>query len=235
MNPVVERELKQQRTPKPADRRKAHIHGRHGEALCVCASSRLDRKKHPGPTGYRYADMIKIRPIRSMCFALVAFVLLAAGSVHAQGAEFALHGGRALDEYRNGLGGGAYLNIPTGIRTIHVGARGTYHIPTKTDEGEISLLMYGVDVGVTLLSSPLVVRAVGGLGRAQASYEQVIVEGDVRTDITRTTNTYYMQPGVLVGVSLGLAFVGIEGRYVRLDKGIRTYAAYATVGFKVGR
>ena len=156
-------------------------------------------------------------------------------SAHAQGAEFSFHGGRVLDEYENGVGGGAYLNLPTGIRTIHLGARATYHLPAKTDEGEISLLMYGVDAGVTLVSSPIVVRVTGGLGRAQVSEETVIVDGDVRTDITRTTNTYYVQPGAMVGVSLGIAFVGIEGKYIRLDKGTSTYAAYAMVGFKVGR
>lgn len=160
---------------------------------------------------------------------------VATESAHAQGAEFNFHGGRVLDEYENGVGGGAYLNIPTGIRTIHVGGRATYHLPAKTDQGEISLLMYGVDAGVTLVSSPIVVRVTGGLGRAQVSEETVIVDGDVRTDITRTTNTFYMQPGALIGVSLGIAFVGIEGKYIHLDNGTSTYAAYAMVGFKVGR
>lgn len=165
----------------------------------------------------------------------VLSIFLATDSIYAQGVEFSFHGGRTLDEYENGVGGSVNVNIPTGIRTIHAGARATYHIPTPTDEGEISLLLYGVDAGVTIVSSPILIRATGGLGRAQVSEEMVIMEDDTRTDIIRTTNTYYFQPGVMLGVSLGIVFVGIEGRYIRLDKGPSTAAVYAMVGFKVGR
>ena len=165
----------------------------------------------------------------------VLSIIFAADSVHAQGVEFSFHGGRTLEEYENGVGGSVNVNIPTGVRTIHAGARATYHIPTPTDEGEISLLMYGVDAGVTIVSSPILIRATGGVGRAQVSENMVILEDDTRTDITRTTNTYYVQPGIMLGVSLGIVFVGVEGRYIRLDKGPSTAAAYATVGFKVGR
>ncbi len=154
---------------------------------------------------------------------------------HAQGAEFSFHGGQALDEYERGGGGSVILNLPTGIRTIHVGARATYHVTTTEGDGEKSLLLYGVDTGVTLVSSPILVRATMGVGRAQDSEETVIVEDDTRTIITRMTNTYYAHPGVMIGMSLGIVFVGLEGRYISLDKGVSTSAVYATVGFKVGR
>ena len=173
------------------------------------------------------------RPIgQALC---VLFVLAGAESVRAQGAEFSFHGGQALEEYQRGGGGSVVVNLPTGIRTVHAGARATYHLTTTEEDGEKSLLLYGVDVGVTLVSSPILVRAMAGIGRAQDSQETVIVEGDTRTVITRTTNTYYAQPGVLIGVPIGIAFVGIEGRYIRLDKGMSTTAVYAMVGFKVGR
>ncbi len=164
---------------------------------------------------------------------LLAF--LAAEQVHAQGAEFSFHGGQALDEYERGGGGSVLVNLPTGIRTVHIGARATYHLTTTEGDGEKSLLLYGVDAGVTLVSSPILVRAVAGIGRAQDSEETVLMEGDTRTVITRTTNTYYAHPGVMIGASLGIAFVGVEGRYIRLDKGTSTTAVYAMVGFKVGR
>ncbi len=160
---------------------------------------------------------------------------LAAEPVHAQGAEFGFHGGQALDEYERGGGGSVVVNLPTGIRTVHVGARATYHLTTTEGDGEKSLLLYGVDAGVTLVSSPILVRATMGVGRAQDSEETVLMEGDTRTVITRTTNTYYAHPGVMVGVSLGIVFVGLEGRYISLDKGVSTSAVYAMVGFKVGR
>ncbi len=159
----------------------------------------------------------------------------AAEPAHAQGAEFSFHGGQALDEYDRGGGGSVILNLPTGIRTIHVGAKATYHLTTTEGDGEKSLLLYGVDAGVTLVSSPILVRAMMGVGRAQDSEETVILEDDTRTVITRTTNTYYAHPGVMIGMSLGIVFVGLEGRYISLDKGVSTSAVYATVGFKVGR
>ncbi len=165
----------------------------------------------------------------------VLFAIAGTGPAYGQGAEFSFHGGQALEEYERGGGGSVIVNLPTGIRTVHIGARATYHLPTPKDEGEISMLLYGVDAGVTLVSSPILVRAVAGIGRAQVSEQTVILEEDSRTDITKTTNTYYAQPGVMIGMSLGIAFVGIEGRYIRLDKGMSTTAVYATVGFKVGR
>lgn len=167
----------------------------------------------------------------------VVFLLAfpAAEPAHAQGAEFSFHGGQALDEYDRGGGGSVILNLPTGIRTIHVGAKATYHLTTTEGDGEKSLLLYGVDAGVTLVSSPILVRAMMGVGRAQDSEETVILEDDTRTVITRTTNTYYAHPGVMIGMSLGIVFVGLEGRYISLDKGVSTSAVYATVGFKVGR
>lgn len=168
-------------------------------------------------------------------FLCVLSVFLFTRSALAQGAEFSFHGGQALEEYERGGGGSVIVNLPTGIRTIHLGARATYHLTTPEGDGEKSLLMYGVDAGVTLVSSPLVVRAMFGVGRAQDSVETMMVEDDTRTDITRTTNTYYAQPGVMIGASLGIVFVGIEGRYISLDKGVSTTAVYATVGFKVGR
>lgn len=163
------------------------------------------------------------------------FAFPAVEPVHAQGAEFSFHGGQALNEYERGGGGGVILNLPSGIRTIHVGARATYHLSTIEGDGEKSLLLYGVDAGVTLVSSPILVRAMIGVGRAQDSEETVIREDDTRTIITRTTDTYYAHPGVMIGMSLGIVFVGLEGRYISLDKGVSTSAVYATVGFKVGR
>jgi len=160
---------------------------------------------------------------------------IATAQVHAQGAEFSFHGGQAVDEYERGGGGSVLLNLPTGIRTVHVGARATYHLTTTETDGEKSLLLYGVDAGVTLVSSPILLRAMIGVGRAQDAEETVIQQDDTRTDITRTTNTYYAQPGVMIGMSLGIAFVALEGRYISLDKGVSTPAVYATVGFKVGR
>ena len=175
------------------------------------------------------------RPIGHALCVLFVLAVAVAESVRAQGAEFSFHGGQALEEYQRGGGGSVVVNLPTGIRTVHAGARATYHLTTTEEDGEKSLLLYGVDVGVTLVSSPILVRAMAGIGRAQDSEETVIVEGDTRTVITRTTNTYYAQPGVLIGVPIGIAFVGIEGRYIRLDKGMSTTAVYAMVGFKVGR
>lgn len=157
------------------------------------------------------------------------------GSAHAQGAEFGFHGGQAVEEYERGGGGSLIINLPTGIRTVHVGARATYHVAKTEDEGEQSLLLYGVDAGVTLVSSPFLVRAMIGVGRAQDSSQTVIRDDDTRTATTTTTNTYYAQPGVLIGASLGPVFAGIEGRYINLEKGVSTAAVYAMVGFKVGR
>ncbi len=154
--------------------------------------------------------------------------------VQAQGAEFGLHGGQATEEYERGGGGSVMLNLPTGIRTVHVGARATYHLAPSEGDGEKSLLLYGLDAGVTVVSSPILVRAMIGVGRAQDSEQTVEQNGDTRTDITRTTNTYYAQPGVLIGASLGMVFVGIEGRYINLEKGVSTTAVYAMVGFRVG-
>lgn len=167
-----------------------------------------------------------------LCVVVVAGVT---GRAHGQGAEFSFHGGQAVEEYERGGGGGLVVNLPTGIRTFHVGARATYHVAKTEDEGEKSLLLYGVDAGVTLVSSPILVRAMIGVGRAQDSEQTVIRDGDTRTATTTTTNTYYAQPGVLIGASLGPAFVGIEGRYINLEKGVSTAAVYAMVGFKVGR
>ena len=62
------------------------------------------------------------------------------GSAHGQGAEFAFHGGQAVEEYERGGGGSLVVNLPTGIRTVHVGARATYHVAKTDDEGEKSLL-----------------------------------------------------------------------------------------------
>lgn len=168
-------------------------------------------------------------------FVVTLFAFPSAEPVHAQGAEFSFHGGQALNEYERGGGGSVILNLPSGIRTIHVGARATYHLTTIEGDGEKSLLLYGVDAGVTLVSSPILVRAMIGIGRAQDSEETVIREDDTRTIITRTTDTYYAHPGVMIGMSLGIVFVGLEGRYINLDKGVSTSAVYATVGFKVGR
>lgn len=167
-----------------------------------------------------------------LCMVLVAD---ATGSARPQGAEIAFHGGQAVEEYERGGGGSLVVNLPTGIRTVHVGARATYHVAKTDDEGEKSLLLYGVDAGVTLVSSPILVRAMIGVGRAQDSEQTVIRDDDTRTATTTTTNTYYAQPGVLIGASLGPAFVGIEGRYINLEKGVSTAAVYAMVGFKVGR
>ena len=168
---------------------------------------------------------------------ILSVVVFAAvtGSAHAQGAEFAIHGGQAVEEYERGGGGSVVVNLPTGIRTVHVGARATYHVAKTEDEGEKSLLLYGVDAGVTLVSSPILVRAMIGVGRAQDSSQTVIRDDDTRTATTTTTNTYYAQPGLLIGASLGPLSVGIEGRYINLEKGVSTAAVYAMVGFKVGR
>lgn len=178
-------------------------------------------------------------PGTRLAYRIIFFVSLlafpSAEAAHAQGAEFSFHGGQALNEYERGGGGGVILNLPSGIRTIHVGARATYHLSTVEGDGEKSLLLYGVDAGVTLVSSPILVRAMMGIGRAQDSEETVIREDDTRTVITRTTDTYYAHPGVMIGMSLGIVFVGLEGRYISLDKGVSTSAVYATVGFKVGR
>ncbi len=173
--------------------------------------------------------------IRRAACLLWLLAALAPEPARAQGAEFGLLGGQATEEYERGGGGSIVLNLPTGIRTVHVGARATYHLATTEDDGEKSLLLYGVDAGVTLVSSPVLVRAMIGIGRAQDSEQTVILDGDTRTDITRTTNTYYVQPGVLIGASLGIVFVGVEGRYINLDKGVSTTAVYAMVGFKVGK
>ena len=167
-----------------------------------------------------------------LCIVVTAAVT---GSAGAQGAEFSFHGGQAMEEYERGGGGSLAINLPTGIRIVHIGARATYHVAKTDDEGEKSLLIYGVDAGVTLVSSPILVRAMIGVGRAQDSEQTVVRNDDTRTATTTTTNTYYAQPGVLIGVPLGIAFVGIEGRYIRLDKGVSTAAVYAMVGFKVGR
>ena len=179
--------------------------------------------------------MTVLQMIRRAACLLWLMAAFAPEPARAQGAEFGLHGGQATEEYERGGGGSVVVNLPTGIRTVHVGARATYHLAATEDDGEKSLLLYGVDAGVTLVSSPILVRAMIGVGRAQDSEEKVQVEGDTRTVIARTTNTYYAQPGVLIGVSLGFAFVGIEGRYINLDKGVSTTAVYATVGFKVGK
>lgn len=174
-----------------------------------------------------------------LAYRIIFFVSLLAfpspEAARAQGAEFSFHGGQALNEYERGGGGGVILNLPSGIRTVHVGARATYHLKKTEGDGEKSLLLYGVDAGVTLVSSPILVRAMMGIGRAQDSEETVTLEDDTRTVITRTTNTYYAHPGVMIGMSLGIVFVGLEGRYISLDKGVSTSAVYATVGFKVGR
>lgn len=170
---------------------------------------------------------------RTACL-LCIMALVATESVHAQGAEFSFHGGQAVEEYERGGGGGVVVNLPTGIRTVHIGARATYHVAKTEDEGEKSLLLYGVDAGVTLVSSPILVRAMIGVGRAQDSEQTVIRDDDTRTATTTTTNTYYAQPGVLIGASLGPMFAGIEGRYINLEKGVSTAAVYAMVGFKVG-
>ena len=179
-------------------------------------------------------SIILYRSVRRTIFVVSLLAFLVPVPVHAQGAEFSFHGGQAVEEYERGGGGSVIVNLPTGIRTIHVGARATYHLTSTMDDGEKSLLLYGVDAGVTLVSSPILVRAMIGVGRAQDAEETVIVEDDTRTDITRTTNTYYAQPGVMIGMSLGIVFVGLEGRYISLDKGVSTTAVYATVGFKVG-
>lgn len=177
-----------------------------------------------------------MRILNRVGFMLCVLVAVAGtGSIHGQGAEFSFHGGQAVEEYERGGGGSMVVNLPTGIRTVHIGARATYHVVTTQDEGEKSLLLYGVDTGVTLVSSPLLVRVMLGVGRAQDSEQKVIRDEDTRTVTTTTTNTLYAQPGVLVGASLGLAFVGIEGRYINLEKGVSTAAIYAMVGFKVGR
>ena len=167
-----------------------------------------------------------------LCVVVTASVT---GSVHGQGAEIAFHGGQAVEEYERGGGGSLVVNLPTGIRTVHVGARATYHVAKTEDEGEQSLLLYGVDAGVTLVSSPILVRAMIGVGRAQDSEQTVTRNDDTRTATTTTTNTYYAQPGLLIGASLGPLSVGIEGRYINLEKGVSTAAVYAMVGFKVGR
>ena len=171
---------------------------------------------------------------RAVCL-LWLMAAVAAEPAHAQGAEFSFHGGQAREAYERGGGGSVIVNLPTGIRTVHVGARATYHLTTTEGDGDKSLLLYGVDAGVTLVSSPILVRAMAGIGRAQDSEETVVLDDDTRTVITRTTNTYYAQPGVMIGASLGMVFAGVEGRYIRLDKGASTVAVYATVGFKVGR
>ena len=171
---------------------------------------------------------------RTACL-LWLMIAVAPERAHAQGAEFGFHGGQAVEEYDRGGGGSVILSLPTGIRTVHIGARATYHLAESETGGEKSLLLYGVDAGVTLVSSPILVRAMIGVGRAQDSDETRNLEDDTRTVITRTTSTYYAQPGVFVGASLGIAFVGIEGRFINLDKGVSTTAVYAMVGFKVGR
>ena len=176
--------------------------------------------------------------LQLICRAVCLMWLMAAVTperTHAQGAEFGFHGGQATEKYERGGGGSVIVSLPTGIRTVHVGARATYHLAKTGDDGEKSLLLYGVDAGVTLVSSPILVRAMIGVGRAQDSEKSMNLEDDTRTDITRTTNTFYAQPGVFIGTSLGIAFVGIEGRYINLDKGVSTTAVYAMVGFKVGR
>ncbi|MYA76827.1 MAG: hypothetical protein F4Y17_04375 [Gemmatimonadetes bacterium] len=60
-----------------------------------------------------------------LCVVVIASVT---GSVHGQGAEIAFHGGQAVEEYERGGGGSLVVNLPTGIRTVHVGARATYHV-----------------------------------------------------------------------------------------------------------
>ena len=167
-----------------------------------------------------------------LCIAVAAAV---SDSARAQGAEFTFHGGQAVEEYERGGGGSLIVNLPTGIRTVHVGARATYHVAKTEAGGEKSLLLYGVDAGVTLVSSPILVRAMIGVGRAQDSAQTVIQNDDTRTATSTTTKTYYAQPGVLIGASLGPAFVGIEGRYINLEKGVSTAAVYAMAGFKIGR
>lgn len=172
---------------------------------------------------------------RSVFILCIVTILGASEPVYPQGVEFSFHGGQAMEDYKNGVGASINLNIPTGIKTIHAGGRAIYHFPTSTNDRDISLLLYGVDLGFTLLSSPIFIRAKGGLGRAQVSESLVILDDQIRTEITRTTDTYYVQPSINFIFSLGIAFVGIEGTYIRIDEGPNTMAVYGTVGFKVGR
>ena len=175
------------------------------------------------------------RLVRCVLAIGVLFVLAATETARAQGMELRLLGGRALEEYETGAGGAVGVNLPTGVKPVFVGARGVYYLPVEKSGGEVSMLLYGIDVGVTLVSSPLIIRAAAGVGQARVSEESTSEQGDVRTDITRTTNTYYVEPAILIGASLGPIMVGVEGRYIRVDKGPDTPAVYAMVGFRLGR
>ena len=56
----------------------------------------------------------------------------------------------------------------------------------------------------------------------------------VSSKTTRKLNTHYIQPGVVVGMPLGIAIIGVEARYTRLEKGYSMPAIYGLVGFKFG-
>ena len=190
--------------------------------------------------------MRNLRCITSIIFIMVMF--LVTEKIYPQGVEFSFHGGKASRIHANGIGGSVTINLPTGIKTIHAGARITYHLPSRnlsmseinidgsmvTVDGENSLFLYGVEGGITVLSSPLMIRAVMGVGRAQHFEEFMVSENDTMTKTTRKLNTHYIQPGVVVGMPLGIAIIGVEARYTRLEKGYSMPAIYGLVGFKFG-
>lgn len=146
------------------------------------------------------------------------------------------------DAYGPGIGASAGVTIPfIGSRRLFVGARGMYHFGSEGDldgfgagtvdpTGSVSQIHAGLEVGATWLSSPLVIRTVGGVGMARVRVD--LDSGESRLDGANTKLQY--GPGVLVALPMSAGrFAGLEIRWLRVSDLDSTLAIYATLGTRI--
>ena len=144
------------------------------------------------------------------------------------------------DGYRGGFGGSAGIEFPLiGRRPFFIGGRVVRHVGSETTlpeslggpdvSGELDQLQYGLEFGATWVSNPIIVRTSGGIGIARLS-------GTPDGGEEQTSSELLLQPGLLLAVPIedGRAFIGVEGKLLRVQNAEDAFALYGTFGLKLG-
>lgn len=148
------------------------------------------------------------------------------------------------DGYDAGFGGSAGIEFPLiGGRPFFLGGRVMYHagtevaLPTAFSDqldvvGEVDQLHYGLEFGATWVSNPIILRTSGGIGVAHIEGEST--EGPVT--VSESTDELVLSPGLIIAAPIdgGRAFIGVEGKWLRVRNFDDAIALYATFGYRFG-
>jgi hypothetical protein len=141
--------------------------------------------------------------------------------------------------YSGAIGGAATLSVPLGQVDAFVGATLLYHfggrlkldLGNRVDRDDLSLVFYGGELGFTRLKAPVIVRTGSAIGLSRVTRDRTMGG----TASSSSNSDVAFAPGALVAVPLGPVYVGLETKYLIVDKAPNGVALYGTIGIQLRR